>query len=57
MVILDWTILLLTLFVNGAELWASIDQLIAAFDDPASLVHGPFTCADNSVWRQLGIEA
>lgn len=55
--ILNWTILLLTLFMNGAGLWAAIDQLTAAFNDPASPVDGPFTCADNSVWRQLGIEA
>lgn len=57
MAILNWTIVLLTLFMNGAGLWAAIDQLIAAFSDPASPVNGPFTCADNSVWRQLGIES
>jgi hypothetical protein len=57
MAILNWVIVLLTLFMNGAGLWASIDQLIAAFNDPASPVNGPFTCADNSVWRQLGIQA
>ncbi|KAJ4992148.1 amino acid transporter [Stagonosporopsis vannaccii] len=45
---LNWTIVVLTLFMNGAGLWAAIDQLIAAFNDPSSPVNGPFTCADNS---------
>ncbi|KAF2622684.1 hypothetical protein BU25DRAFT_434602 [Macroventuria anomochaeta] len=45
------TIVLLTLFMNCAGLWVYIDQLIAAFNDPASPVNGPLTCADNSVRR------
>lgn len=57
MAILNWAIIVLTLFMNGAGLWAAIDQLTAAFNNPASPVSGPFTCADNSVWAQLGIEA
>ena len=57
MAFLNWTIVLWTLFINGAELWTSIDQHITAFDDPASPVNGPFTCTNNSVWTQSGIES
>ncbi|KAH7399682.1 transmembrane amino acid transporter protein-domain-containing protein [Pyrenochaeta sp. MPI-SDFR-AT-0127] len=56
MAILNWTIIALTLFMNGVGLWASIDQLLAAYNDPEIPVNSSFTCADNSVWRQLGIE-
>jgi len=53
--ILNWTIILLTLFMNGAGLWASIDQMIATYNDPSTPVSSSFTCADNSIWRQLNI--
>ncbi|KAF2830949.1 hypothetical protein CC86DRAFT_341457 [Ophiobolus disseminans] len=56
MAILNWLIIVLTLFMNGAGLWASIDQLIATFNDPNTPVSSSFTCADNSIWRQLGVE-
>jgi hypothetical protein len=55
--LLNWAIIVFTLFLNGVGLWASIDRLLAAYHDPAVPVNGPFTCADNSVWRQLGIES
>ena len=47
---LNWTIIALTLFANGVGLWASIEQLVAAYHDPLVPVEGSFTCADNSVW-------
>lgn len=56
MALLNWTIIAITLFMNGVGLWASIDQLLAAYNDPEIPVNSSFTCADNSVWRQLGIE-
>ncbi|PSN61324.1 hypothetical protein BS50DRAFT_504747 [Corynespora cassiicola Philippines] len=56
MALLNWLIIALTLFMNGVGLWASIDQLLAAFNDPTVPVNSSFTCADNSIWRQLGIE-
>ena len=55
--LLNWGIIALTLVMNGVGLWASIDQLVAAFNDPSIPVNSSFTCADNSIWRQLGIEA
>jgi hypothetical protein len=54
--VLNWSIIALTLFANGVGLWASIEQLVAAYNDPLVPVDGSFTCADNSVWGQLGIE-
>ncbi|KAI4644863.1 uncharacterized protein J4E79_010998 [Alternaria viburni] len=48
--VLNWTIIGLTLFANGVGLWASIEQLVAAYHDPLVPVEGSFTCADNSVW-------
>lgn len=54
--ILNWAIIAITLFMNGAGLWAAIDQLMATFNDPNTPVESPFTCADNSIWRQLGVE-
>jgi amino acid transporter len=56
MAILNWSIILMTLFMNGAGLWASIDQLIETYNDPNTPVSSSFTCADNSIWRQLGVE-
>ncbi|KAI4647714.1 hypothetical protein J4E93_004124 [Alternaria ventricosa] len=47
---LNWTIIALTLFANGVGLWASIEQLVAAYHDPLVPVEGSFTCADNRVW-------
>jgi hypothetical protein len=54
--IVNWVIIAFTLLANGVGLWASIQQLIAAYNNPSVLVNGPFTCADNSVWSKLGIE-
>jgi hypothetical protein len=54
--LINWAIIALTLFANGVGLWASIQQLIAAYNDPLDPVNGSFTCADNSVWSKLGIE-
>lgn len=54
--VLNWSIIALTLFMNGVGLWASIDQLLEAYNDPNVPVNSSFTCADNSVWRSLGIE-
>lgn len=54
--VLNWGIVLLTLFMNGAGMWASVDSMLADFRDPNVNINGPFTCADNSVWRSLGIE-
>jgi hypothetical protein len=54
--LLNWTIIALTLFANGVGLWASIQQLIAAYNNPLVPVNGSFTCADNSVWSKLGID-
>ncbi|KAH3908963.1 hypothetical protein HBH56_166120 [Parastagonospora nodorum] len=54
--ILNWFIILITLFMNGAGLWAAIDQLMATYNDPNTPVSSSFTCADNSIWRQLGVE-
>lgn len=48
--IINWTIVVLTVFVNGAGMWASVDSLLAIFNDPAQNVDGPFTCADNSLF-------
>lgn len=56
MAILNWAIIALTIFMTSVGLWASIDQLIAAFNNPEIPVNNSFTCADNSIWRQLGIE-
>jgi hypothetical protein len=54
--IVNWAIIAFTLFANGVGLWASIQQLIAAYNDPLVPVNGSFTCEDNSVWSKLGIE-
>ncbi|KAH8725335.1 amino acid transporter [Phaeosphaeriaceae sp. PMI808] len=54
--ILNWSIIVMTLFMNGAGLWASIDQLIETYNDPNTPVSSSFTCADNSIWRQLGVD-
>jgi hypothetical protein len=54
--ILNWFIILITLSMNGAGLWAAIDQLMATYNDPNTPVSSSFTCADNSIWRQLGVE-
>lgn len=48
--ILNWAIIALTLFVNGAGMWASVDSLLAIFGDPNQNVDGPFTCGDNSLF-------
>ncbi|KAH7138824.1 amino acid transporter [Dendryphion nanum] len=54
--LLNWAIVLMTVFMTTVGLWASIDQLIEAFNDPDVPVNSSFTCADNSIWRQLGID-
>lgn len=57
MAILNWSIIVMTLFMNGVGLWAAIDQLLESYNDPNTPVNNSFTCADNSIWRQLGIDA
>jgi hypothetical protein len=54
--VVNWAIVAFTLFANVVGLWASIEQLIAAYNDPLVPVNGSFTCADNSVWSKLGID-
>jgi hypothetical protein len=54
--VLNWALIVMTLFLNGVGLWAAILQLTATFKDPDTPVGSSFTCADNSIWRQLGVE-
>lgn len=48
--ILNWTIIVVTIFVNVAGMWASVSSLLAVFGDPTQEINGPFTCADNSLF-------
>ncbi|RVX72088.1 hypothetical protein B0A52_04686 [Exophiala mesophila] len=43
-------ILGVTLFMNTAGMYASIDSLLSTFADPDNNVDGPFTCGDNSIF-------
>ena len=46
--LISYGLILLALFLNTAGMWASITSLIKLFN--SSSVHGPFTCADNSLF-------
>ncbi len=48
--VLHWLMVCGATFLNVAGLWAAITSLMAVFDNPESTVHGPFTCADNSLF-------
>ncbi|EXJ84046.1 hypothetical protein A1O3_04713 [Capronia epimyces CBS 606.96] len=48
--LLNWLLVLSGAFLNVAGMWASIDSLVKLFNNPESTVHGPFTCADNSLF-------
>lgn len=50
LVMLNILILCITLFMNTAGMYASIDSLLKIFADPDNEVNGPFTCADNSIF-------
>jgi hypothetical protein len=56
MAILNWSIILMTLSMNGVGLWGSIDQLNVTYNDPNTSFSNSSTCADNSIWRQLGVD-
>lgn len=43
-------IIVQTLFMNGAGLWAAITGLVDIFNDPGVKIRGAFTCADNSIF-------
>ncbi|KAK4938263.1 hypothetical protein LTR10_021242 [Elasticomyces elasticus] len=48
--VLSYLLIALALFLNSAGMWASISSLITLFNSKTSTVHGPFTCADNSLF-------
>jgi hypothetical protein len=48
--VLNWAIMLLTLFLNAGGLYSSLKALIDIFNDPNNSLNGPFTCADNSIF-------
>lgn len=48
--VLSYLLIALALFLNSAGMWASITSLIKLFNSSTSTVHGPFTCADNSLF-------
>lgn len=52
----NWFIIAMVLFMTSAGMYASIEQMLAAYNDPNVAVGSSFTCADNSIWRQLGVE-
>ena len=52
----NWFIIGMVLFMTSAGLYASIMQMLAAYNDPNVAVGSSFTCADNSIWRQLGVD-
>lgn len=46
----NWGIVVVTVFVNGAGMYAAVSGLLARFEDESQGVNGPFTCADNSIF-------
>ncbi|KAM0227362.1 hypothetical protein ACHAPO_011609 [Fusarium lateritium] len=44
------TLLLFTLLINSAGLWASITELLDIYNDPNASVQGAFDCGDNSLF-------
>lgn len=48
--VLNYSILLMTLFLNAGGLYTSLKALIDIFNDPNTTLNGPFTCGDNSIF-------
>ncbi|KAH7401103.1 transmembrane amino acid transporter protein-domain-containing protein [Phaeosphaeria sp. MPI-PUGE-AT-0046c] len=48
--VLNWAIILMTVFLMVGGLYTSLKALIDIFNDPNSTLNGPFTCADNSIF-------
>lgn len=48
--VLNYSILLMTLFLNAGGLYTSLKALLDIFNNPNSQLNGPFTCGDNSIF-------
>lgn len=48
--VVNYAILLMTLFLNAGGLYTSLKALIDIFNDPNTTLNGPFTCSDNSIF-------
>ena len=48
--VLNVAVVAMTLFMNGAGLWAGITTLIDIFNDADGGITGAFTCSDNSIF-------
>ena len=48
--LINYAIILFTLFLNVGGLYSSLKALIDIFNDPENGLNGPFTCGDNSIF-------
>ncbi|KAI8937077.1 hypothetical protein NX059_006295 [Plenodomus lindquistii] len=48
--VVNYAILLMTVFLNVGGLYTSLKALIDIFHDPNTTLNGPFTCGDNSLF-------
>lgn len=48
--VVNYAILLMTVFLNVGGLYTSLKALIDIFNDPNTSLNGPFTCGDNSLF-------
>jgi hypothetical protein len=47
--VINWALIVMTLFFNSVGMWATVTQLLATFRDPSTPVERSFTCADNNI--------
>jgi hypothetical protein len=48
--VVNYAIMMLTVFLMIGGLYTSLKALIDIYNDPNSTLNGPFTCADNSIF-------